>query len=31
MRLIGECSITKKKAKKGFEYPMIRFLRNSVI
>ncbi len=25
MKLIGECSITKKKAKKKFEYPMVRF------
>ena len=25
MRLIGECSITKKKAKREFEYPMVRF------
>ncbi len=25
MKLIGKCSISKKKAKEGFEYPIIRF------
>ena len=25
MKLVGECIVEKKKAKEGFEYPVVRF------